>query len=292
LFLSSGIGGNVRETMTKMIDTARILRERHLYDGYLHLKILPGAPMDLIEYAGKYADRLSINMEAPSEDSLRNIAPNKAIKSGILRQMEHIEMLRRIGKISKRVGQVTQFVVGGTDDPGANDWSIITVADHLYRQLDFRRVYYSPFSPVLNTPLEFREAENPKRTARLYQADRLLKLYGFRPDELIFDSSGRLSLDYDPKEMWASAHPEIFPVEITIADPELLMRVPGLGPITVKRIIGARGEGRLKSVDDFLELGMVSRKSLKYMLINGKAGQTGPLKIPTCKADQLVIPFR
>jgi len=291
LFLSSGIGGSIRETMTRIVDTARILREKHLFTGYIHLKILPGSTVDLIEAAGHYADRLSVNMEAPTESALRDIAPNKSIKSGILSQMQSVETLRRQGRIPYRVGQVTQFVVGGSDDPGANDRAMVLVADYLYRELEFRRIYYSAFDPVPGTPLQDRAAEDPRRSHRLYQADRLVALYGFKPDEFIFNESGKLDLDADPKETWARSHPELFPIDVATAEPIQLLRIPGVGPLLAKRILQARVENRLKSVDDFLKLGRVSRKALDYILVNGRAAVMLPGPVRDRKPPQLELPF-
>ncbi len=291
LFLSSGIDSKVHDSMSRMIDTARILREKYVFPGYIHLKILPGTSVDLIEAAGQYADRLSINMEAPTESALKDIAPNKGIEKSILKQMQWIETLRRQGKISKRVGQVTQFVVGGSDDPGANDRALVTAADYLYRELDFRRIYYSSFNPVLGTPLEGREPENPRRSHRLYQADFLLKQYGWNPDDIIFDNNGRLDLEIDPKEKWASLHPENFPVELTTADPSVLLRVPGIGPVISKRILQARMEGRLKSVEDLLSLGRVPRKTLSWILVNGKTSEPSAPIVRGWDSPQLRLVF-
>ncbi len=291
LFLSSGIGKNLKSTMTQIVDTARILREKYLYPGYLHLKILPGASIDLIEAAGQYADRLSINMEAPSESALGDIAPNKNIKTNILKQMQWIETLRRQGKIPRRVGQTTQFVVGSSDDPGANDRALMTAVHYLYDELDFRRVYYSAFNPIPGTPLQDRPPENPKRSLRLYQADRLVAQYGFKLDDFIFDDNGRFDLDTDPKEAWADAHPELFPVEITKCEPTELLRIPGIGPIFAKRILKARTDGHLKSIDDYKKLGRYSRKSLKYILVNGRAGFLEMAHAKIQRADQISLPF-
>lgn len=291
LFLSSGIGENIRSTMTQIVDTARIIREKYLFDGYIHLKILPGSSIDLIEAAGQYADRLSINMEAPSETALKNIAPNKTIQNSILKQMQWIETLRRKGKIPKRVGQVTQFVVGGSDDPGENDRALVTAAEYLYRELKFRRVYYSTFNPVMGTPLQDRAPENPKRSHRLYQADRLLAEYGFKPDEFLYNNEGRLDLDIDPKESWANAHPEIFPVEITRAEKSQLLRIPGIGPTFAKRIMESRYSGGLGSVDDFKKIGRVPEKALKYILVKGKPGVREKTQVRGFSEKQLELPF-
>lgn len=291
IFLSSGIGGSVRKVMTSIVDTGRILREKYQYSGYIHLKILPGSPLDLIEAAGKYADRLSINMEAPSESALRDIAPNKSIRSNILERMQWIEILRRQGKIPRHVGQVTQFVVGGTDDYGASDRSLVTVAEYLYRELNFRRIYYSPFHPVRNTPLEGRQPEDPRRTLRLYQADKLIALYGFKPDELIYNQDGKLDLETDPKLAWAQMHPELFPIEITRADYSVLIRVPGIGQVLAKRILKARSEGQLKSFDDLLKLGRIPLRSMEYILINGKKPQKELAFFNVADSSQLVLPL-
>ena len=291
LFLSSGIGENVPSTMTSIIDTARILRRKYNFEGYIHLKILPGSTEDLIEAAGQFADRLSINMEAPTESALKDIAPNKSIQKAIINQMQCIETLRRKGRIPRRVGQTTQFVVGGSDDPGANDRALVVAAEYLYRELDFRRVYYSPFNPVIGTPLQDREPENPRRSYRLYQADRLLALYGFEIDDFIFNNDGCLDLESDPKELWADAHPEIFPIEITRCGKEELLRVPGIGPLLAKRIMEARFTGSLKSPADMQKLGRVQKKVYEYILVNGRIGVEKSPVVSGYGDKQLVLPF-
>jgi predicted DNA-binding helix-hairpin-helix protein len=291
IFLSSGIGGSVHEMMTRIVDTGRILREKYRFPGYIHLKILPGSPLELIEAAGKYADRISINLEAPSESALRKIAPNKSIKANILERMQWVETLRRTGRIPRKVGQVTQFVVGGSDDPGENDRALVTVAQYLYKELNFRRIYYSSFNPVPGTPLEGRAPEDPRRSFRLYQADRLIAQYGWTPEELAFNDLGRLDLETDPKEAWARVHPEFFPIEVTRADQSMLLRIPGIGPVLAKRIMRARMECRLRSVEDFLALGQVPRKSLAYVTVNGRAGILGRVSVPVLRAPQLKLAF-
>jgi len=291
LFLSSGIGNNVRTSMTKMVDTVRILREKFLYLGYIHMKILPGVSIDLIEAAGRYADRLSVNMEAPSESALRKIAPNKSIKNTVLKQMQWIETLRRKHVIPRRVGQTTQFVVGGSSDPGENDRALLTVAGYLYDQLDFRRIFYSPFNPVPGTPLENRSPENPKRSHRLYQADFLLSKYNFKPDEFSFDESGRLDLEKDPKESWADNHPEFFPLDIMRAEPDQILRVPGIGPLTAKKILQSRFDGSLRTVDDFKKMVRLQKKALRYVLVNGKKAAESPIIVSVKKAEQIELPF-
>ena len=277
--------------MTKMVDTVRILREKYLYLGYIHLKVLPGTSIDLIEAGGQYADRLSINMEAPSEASLSAIAPNKSIKETVLKQMQWIETLRRKNAIPKRVGQTTQFVVGGSDDPTENDRALLQVAGYLYDQLDFRRVFYAPFSPVPGTPLEGRAPENPKRSHRLYQADFLLSKYNFLPEEFSFDDAGRLDLDKDPKESWADAHPEFFPLDIMRADPNQLLRVPGIGPLTAKKVLQGRIDGSLRSVDDFRKIAQMQKKAFDYVLVDGKTASKPKLLVRGHKADQMELVF-
>jgi len=291
LFLSSGIGSSVPDTMSRMIDTVRILREKYLFDGYIHLKILPGSSIDLIEAGGKYADRLSINMEAPTESALKDIAPNKGIQSAIIKQMQWIETLKRTGKIEKRVSQTTQFVVGGSDDPGANDRALVVAANYLYRELNFGRVYYSAFNPVIGTPLENRHPENPLRSHRLYQADFLLKQYGWSADDIVFDENGRLDLEIDPKEKWANENAAIFPIEVTTAEPSLLLKIPGIGPVTMKRIIEARSEGRLRNPDSLSTLENFPRKALRWILVNGKSGEIGSPVVRGWDSPQLKFEF-
>jgi len=281
----------ITNEMTNMVDTVRILRERYVYLGYIHLKILPGTSVDLIEAAGQYADRLSVNMEAPSETALKAIAPNKTIKDTVLKQMQWIETLRRKRLIPRKVGQTTQFVVGGSDDPTENDRALLTVAGYLYDQLDFRRIFYSPFNPVPGTPLEGRNPENPKRSFRLYQAGFLLSKYNFKPDDFTFDETGRLPLDRDPKEAWAEAHPEIFPLDIMRAEPDQIMRVPGIGPLTAKRILQGRVDGSLRSVEDFRKMARMQKKAFKYVMVNGKAASEKQIVVGVLKPEQMELNY-
>ena len=270
LFLSSGIIRNADYTMEQLVQVARKLREQHRFAGYIHLKTIPDAAPDLLDAAGRYADRLSINIELPTEDGLAALAPEKDARHirgamGELRWRieEAKEALKttRIASVAGRprqraprfspAGQSTQMIVGAD---GANDRAILSTAGNLYGNYRLRRVYYSAFSPIpdasRNLPLQ---APPLQREHRLYQADWLLRFYGYAVDEIAGEGAdtndGMLDLDIDPKLAWALRHPERFPVDLNTAPRDMLLRVPGLGVRNVKRVLSARRFGRLRVAD-------------------------------------------
>ena len=257
LFLSSGIIRSPDYTMEQVIGVARTLREEHAFRGYIHLKTIPDADPLLLEEAGRWADRLSINVEMPTEQGLADFAPEKDMR-GIRRSMARI----RTGIDAARektpagrprpprfapAGQSTQMIVGAD---ASSDRTILRASTNLYGSYGLRRVYYSAFSPIpdASSVLPLRAAPL-LREHRLYQADWLLRFYGFGVEELATDSTGNLDLAHDPKLAWALVHREMFPVDINHADRELLLRVPGLGVKSVDRIIAARVLRRLCMAD-------------------------------------------
>ncbi len=274
LFLSSGIFGHPELTMEKMIDTAKILREKYEYKGYIHLKIMPGVSSQTVEEALKVADRVSLNLETSKEERLKRIAKGKSILNDMLPKMEHIDKLIR-GMKGK--SQITQMMVGVEEE---KDEEIIKAVYYLNRRFRISRVYFSAFFPVKGTPLENGQPENPSRAHRLYQVDFLIREYGFTYEDfkkVLVDHN--LPLELDPKEAWARANPHLFPVELNTAEYDLLIRVPGIGKETAKEIIKRRKEKRLSSPQDLRGIRNL-RKLLNYTTLNGKYyGQPSFLKM-------------
>ena len=260
LFLSSGIIKSPDYTMEQMVDVARILREDLEFQGYVHLKTIPDAAPELLEAAGRYADRLSINVELPSRASLGELAPEKdasrirrAMASVRLKLDEKREKSRHPNpRAMKATGQSTQMIIGAD---ASDDRKILTMSASLYAGYKLRRVYYSAFSPTPHPSSKLPpEAPPLRREHRLYQADWLLRFYGFELDEIISGGNdGMLDLDIDPKLAWALKHPEQFPIDVNRATREELLRVPGLGTRGVGAIIKARSLGALR-LDDIARL--------------------------------------
>lgn len=268
LFLSSGMGGNVVRTMDRMIATVEIIRRKYAYRGFIHLKILPGAQYAQVERAAQLAQRISINLEAPGARRLGSLSAGKDFNSDILTRLWWIaKLVRERGFLAK--GHTTQFVVGASSE---TDREIVTSVGKLYRDYNLSRAYYSGFQPVPDTPLENHPPAPFMREHRLYQVDFLLRKYKFGMDEVPFEADGNLSLRVDPKTRWAQNHPELFPVEVNQAEREQLLRVPGLGPLTVERILKARTQGSLRWLNDISKLGAVIKHAAPYLLFDGKPG--------------------
>ncbi|RZA18288.1 MAG: putative DNA modification/repair radical SAM protein, partial [Lysobacteraceae bacterium] len=267
LFLSSGIIRSGDYTMEQLVEVARSLREDHRFAGYIHLKTIPDASPELLAAAGRYADRLSINVELPTEDGLRQFAPEKSqagIRSAMGQLRWRIEEAKEARKPANAgldtparkakpprfapAGQSTQMIVGAD---GANDRAILQASDRLYGDYRMRRVYYSAFSPIPDASKSLPVVAPPlRREHRLYQADWLLRFYDFKVEEIAPPSaSGMLDLDVDPKLAWALRHPQAFPVDLNTAPKETLLRVPGLGVRNVKRVLMARRHTRLRLAD-------------------------------------------
>jgi putative DNA modification/repair radical SAM protein len=257
LFLSSGIIRSSDYTMEAMVRVAQTLREVHDFRGYIHLKTIPDAAPDLVEAAGRYADRLSINVELPTDAGLKAYAPEKdsARIRGSMRQLRrHIDDTADAKKRYKSApgfapaGQSTQMIVGAD---AASDSDIVGTASQLYDRFKLRRVYYSAFSPIPDASADLPPARPPLlREHRLYQADWLMRFYGFAPGEVqAATDDGWLPLDIDPKTAWALKHRDIFPLDVNSAPRELLLRIPGLGVKAVDRILAARRWRRLRLED-------------------------------------------
>jgi predicted DNA-binding helix-hairpin-helix protein len=279
MFLSSGVAGGGIRTQDRLIDTAELLRQRQDYRGYLHLKIMPGSDRDQVLRAMQLADRVSINLEAPNDRRLAQLAPHKVFLEELLRPLRWAEQIRRTlpgqqGWHGRWPSLVTQFVVGGADE---TDLELLSATSYLYSQLHLARVYFSGFNPVSDTPLENRPPENPWREFRLYQASFLLRDYGFDLEDLPLTPTGSLPLEADPKVLWAQANLSQAPVEINRADRPQLLRVPGIGPRSVEKLLAARRLGQLRSLEALRSLGVNARRAAPFILLDG---HKPPLQLP------------
>ncbi len=295
LFLSSGVVSDPDTTQELLNDTAKILRTRYDFRGYIHLKVMPGASPEAIKEAARWANRISVNAEAPNEQRIKAIAPDKSFQGEMLPTLKRIaevitqkrmEWLERQGVV-QRIGRgwladldelasmstppilssTTQFVIGAA---GESDKELLQAVVQFYRQFQLGRAYFSAFRPICGTKMENAPAETPVREHRLYQADFLLRRYGFDLSELPFDEHGNLPRDVDPKLAWALRHPERFPVEVMRAEREELLRVPGIGPETAERIVKARKEGTLLTAEDLQRLGVRLKRAAPFLTLRGK----------------------
>ena len=266
LFLSSAIRGGAVATMDRMLGTAEILRKRHGFRGYIHLKMIPGSRPDQIDRAMALATRVSVNMEAPTAAHLARIAPGKKFDEQILVPMRQVARAIERGQFA-RAGQTTQFVVGAA---GEADREVMNAAVQGYRELKLARVYYSAMQPIAGTPVAERAPVPFEREHRLYQVDFLLRSYGFSLDEIHFDEAGALPLHTDPKTLWARKHPERFPVEINKARFEDLVRIPGIGPRSAKRLLGMRRQHCLRDVAALRAAGASWKIASPFVLLDGK----------------------
>lgn len=266
LFLSSAIRGGAVATMDRMLATTELLRGRHAFRGYIHLKMIPGSRPDQIDHAMGLATRLSMNMEAPTAAHLKKIAPGKNFHAQILEPMQQVAQAIARGRFA-RAGQTTQFVVGAADE---SDRDIASAAASGYRTLGLARVYYSAMQPVPGTPIEGRAPVPFLREHRLYQVDFLMRSYGFSLGEIHFDPTGALPLDSDPKTVWARNHPERFPVEVNRAPLADLVRVPGIGPQSAKRLLQMRRKERLRDAQALRAAGASWRIASPFVLLDGR----------------------
>ncbi|WP_298006819.1 helix-hairpin-helix domain-containing protein [uncultured Anaerolinea sp.] len=271
-FLSSGIAGGGLRTQDRLLATAEILRKKYQYQGYLHLKIMPGAEYDQVVAAMQLADRVSINLEGPNTQRLQALAPQKIFFDELLEPLRWIEKIRQTlppwqGWKSHWPSSTTQFVVGAV---GESDLELLSVTAWLYQKVRLGRAYFSGFSPTSDTPFEDRPACSPWREHRLYQASFLLRDYGFDVEDLPFTREGYLPLETDPKLAWAQTHLIHKPVEINRAEAKELLRVPGIGPKTAQAILSARRNQRIKSEDDLKRLGVPINRAAPFLLVNGR----------------------
>ena len=269
LFLSSGVINNPDYTMDRINAVARILRHKHNYRGYIHLKIIPGASDAAVEDSISLASAVSLNIETTGSKHLEQLSTKKHYQQDIIRPIKLMSRLTAKGSRFSRVKCTTQFVVGAADE---KDSEIIKYMFGLYDRLNFHRIYFSAYQKGLGAqdiPGEKRFLLNPEDTLtrehRLYQVDFLIRKYGFTSGDILLDSSGNLSLDRDPKEAWADRHPEFYPVAINTADKESLLRVPGMGPVTVKTILAARKSARITSLGDLGQAGSRLEKARQYL---------------------------
>jgi putative DNA modification/repair radical SAM protein len=264
LFLSSGIGPDASRTMETMIKVVEILRHRYGFKGYIHLKILPGARFDCIETACRLASRVSVNIEAPTSHHLARLSRKKDLHHGILERMKWVKQLISKDETLVPSGQTTQFVVGAA---GETDLDILHTTRDLYEEMGLRRVYFSAFRPISDSLLEELNPTPPLREHRLYQADWLLRVYGFSPDEvgLALDSNGSLSLGKDPKLTIARKQPWLFPLDLNKAAYEELIRVPGIGPTSARRIVEARREHSISSRQQLKKMGVATNRAIPFI---------------------------
>ncbi len=273
LFLSSAVVNNPNYTMEKLFDTVRLLRIKYNFNGYIHLKGIPSADKLLVEKAGFFVDRMSFNIELPSENSLKLLAPQKQ-KQAIIEPMKMLALDKYYDnplKLNRRkdflpAGQTTQMIVGASPE---SDAQILRLSEFMYRVYKLKRVYYSNYTPTnFNTSLLPQEQAPLIREHRLYQADWLLRFYGFSADE-ITDNTGNLSSEFDPKCAWALKNLGLFPVEINSAPLELLVRVPGIGIKSANRIMFARKHAKL-DFNDLKRLRVVLKRAVHFITCNGK----------------------
>ena len=277
LFLSSGVLRSPDYTTEQMIEALRILREDYGFNGYIHAKAIPGTSPELVYRLGMLADRLSVNIELPSEQGLRSLAPDKSM-SAILHPMGLIRDQARQSKseLAKYkhapafapAGQSTQLIVGATQD---TDRHILHLTESLYAKYRLKRVFYSAYVPIVESSLLPSLDTKPPllREHRLYQADWLLRFYGFRAEELLDEQHPDFNPRIDPKCFWAICHPEQFPVEIMRAEYETLLRVPGIGPVSARRIVSARRVSHLR-YEDLSRLGVVLKRAQFFITCGGR----------------------
>jgi predicted DNA-binding helix-hairpin-helix protein len=257
-----------------MLTTLALLRERERFDGYVHIKLLPGAEPAQVDEAARLASRISVNLEGPSDAHVRQLAREKDFSGDLLPKLEHAGRLFRDARRARAAGEMrrtgsatTQFVVGAV---GERDREILRVVARLERDELLHHAHFSAFQPVVGTPMEGRPPVPARRELRLYQAEHLLRDYGFAFDELAFGDDGNLSLDHDPKTAWALAHPEHFPLEVMKAPRELLVRVPGIGPLASRRLVTMRRRATFRFGSDLRGVGVDLARAGWFLTLRGR----------------------
>lgn len=277
LFLSSAVEKNPNHTMERIVKTLRILREQYGFSGYIHVKAIPSADAMLLNQAGILADRMSVNIELATEQGLQELAPQKPLKKLLLpMSLMHKNIIKAKEEKTKffhapsyvPAGQSTQMIVGATKE---TDRNILFRSESLYQRFDMKRVYYSAYMPVNKGKLlpAIQTAPPLKREHRLYQADFLMRFYHYTANEILSEEQQELDLDFDPKMMWAFRNFDSFPIEINRANYQELLRVPGIGPVTARRIVTQRG---MKSIDyiGLKKMGAVVKRAKYFITINGR----------------------
>ena len=272
IFLSSGIAAGGANTQNKIIDTAKILRKKMGFRGYMHLKIMPGAEKGQVERMMQLADRVSINLEAPNTERLAKLAPHKIFIEELLRPLRWVEEIRRSQPAhkfwnGKYPSTVTQFVAGGSDE---SDLELLTTTNWLMKNVRLTRAYFSAFHPIRDTPLENKAAVDPLREHRLYQASFLLRDYGFDLEDMPFTQNENLPLHADPKMAWAQMNLKEKPIEINKAERRELLRIPGIGPKHADAILQARRTTRFRDLAPLRKMGIIVARVSPFVLLDGK----------------------
>lgn len=292
LFLSSAVEVSPNHTMEKIYETLRLLREVHGFSGYIHVKAIPGADPLLIEKTGYMADRMSVNIELPSLNSLKKLAPQKNIKKLVapMKQMQYgitryKDERKHFHNVPKYVpgGQSTQMIIGATPD---TDHDIIKTSENLYNGFELKRVYYSAYVPVnkgSNLPAVI-TAPPLKREHRLYQADWLLRFYHFNADEILTAKDPNLDMDFDPKIAWAFRNMDQFPVEVNQAPYKMLLRIPGIGTTSAMRIMKQRKQHTV-NYDDLKKMGVVIKRAKYFITCKGAFNGLGSMDVSTIKGS-------
>lgn len=283
LFITTGIPGRPVKVMDDLIAVLELLRDRDGFRGYVHVKMVPGGQPAQIERLTALASRVSLNLEAPCGQSLAQIAPEKSLDTA-LTSLHTARRLVRITQAERRDGRpadplrpggasgmTMQFVVGATPD---TDRTLIGKVTELYGAGGIHHAHFSAFRPIRDTPMENVPETPVLREQRLYQADYLLRQYGFGADEVVYDDKGNLPLGNDPKTTWALSHPERFPIEVKTAAYEKLVRVPGIGPGSAKRIVAERATTVFRGLADLRKLGVVTTRAAGFLTLNGKRLQS------------------
>jgi len=283
LFITTGIPGRPLHVMDELIKALELLRERHRFGGYIHVKLVPGGDQAQIERLTSLASRVSLNFEAACGASLAQIAPDKSFSTTLnaFQQVRKLVLEERhelaAGKPKDPLhpggasGMTMQFVVGATPD---TDRKLLGTVAELQAGGGVHHAHFSAFRPIRNTPMENVPATPALREHRLYQATYLMGSYGFSPDEVVFEPGGNLPLGLDPKSAWALANPERFPVEVTTASYEELLRVPGIGPIVARRLVSERADTVLRGLADLRKLGVVTTRAGGFLTLRGRRLQT------------------
>ena len=284
LFLSSGVAGTGSKTTEKLVKVVDLIRNKHGFRGYIHMKVMPGTEEQYVEAAYRLGTRLSINLEAPTPEQMGKLSAMKELQRDILAPMGWIDRLTRSGA-GGAVGQATQLVVGAADE---TDWDIFERIDQLYGQWNLKRVYYAAFRPVRHTPLEEHPPTPLQREHRLYQVDWLKRVYRYSNDELklAFADNGLLPLDLDPKTSIAVSSLDAFPVDVNAASREELLRVPGVGPTSVQRILASRQRHSIDTWRDLQAMGVVRKRAWPFLSLPGyRPPRAKQLKLDLFRAE-------
>ena len=277
LFLTSGVPGRAVRAVDRMLAAIEILRRREGFTGYIHVKLLPGAEREQVVEATRLATRVSINLEGPNDAVVSGLAKEKRFSDDLLPALMLAGRLSREARLEGRpgiapAGTTTQFVVGALKE---RDQEILGLVGRLERQGLLHHAHFSAFQPVAGTPMEGLPPTPAAREWRLYQAEHLLRRYGFQVEELAFGDDGNLELDHDPKTAWAMAHPEAFPVALERAPYELILRVPGIGPVAARRLVAERRRSLPRDARDLRRIGVDAERAGYFLAVRGKRLRSG-----------------